>query len=72
MKRTYKLENLGCANCANKMETAIKKLDNIQEAKINFFTCKLSLEGDLEKEQETLEKIQKEIKKIERDCKIVY
>ena len=30
MKKTYKLENLDCANCAAKMETAINKCGLLQ------------------------------------------
>ena len=30
MKKTYKLENLDCANCAAKMETAINKMDDVE------------------------------------------
>ena len=30
MKKTYKMENLDCANCAAKMETAISKIDGVE------------------------------------------
>ena len=30
MRKVYKLENLDCANCAAKMEDAIKKIEGVQ------------------------------------------
>lgn len=71
MKKSYKLENLGCANCANKMEIAINNIDGVEDACINFFTCKLKIETESENINEILVKAQEEISKIERDCKIV-
>ena len=32
MKKIYKLEDLDCANCAAKMEDAIKKIDGVNDA----------------------------------------
>lgn len=70
MKKTFKLENLECANCAAKMENAINALDGV-EAKINFFAAKLTIEAADEIFESTLIKAQKLISGIERDCKIV-
>ena len=39
--KTYILENLGCANCASKMEKQIADLDGISEATITFATKQL-------------------------------
>ena len=41
--KTYILENLGCANCASKMEKQIADLDGISEATITFATKQLRL-----------------------------
>lgn len=71
MKRSYKLEDLCCANCAAKIETAINKLENVDEAVINFMTQRLTLvtkDGEMENALNETEKI---IKKIEPDCKLV-
>ena len=38
MKKTFKLEDLDCATCAAKMETAIKKLDGVKDATVSFMT----------------------------------
>ena len=46
MKKTFKLVDLDCAHCAQKMEDAIKKLDGVQDASINFLAQKLTIEAD--------------------------
>lgn len=71
MKRTYKIEDLCCANCAAKMEAAIQKLDTVDEAVINFMSQRLTLVADESCFSETLDKAEKIIKKIEPDCKLV-
>lgn len=38
MKKQFKLQDLDCANCAAKMETAIKKLDGVHDATVSFLT----------------------------------
>ena len=42
-KRIYILENLGCANCAAKMEAKIRALPGVDEATIVFPTKQLRL-----------------------------
>ena len=39
MKKTYKCE-VDCANCAAKMEDAVKKIDGVESARVNFMTQK--------------------------------
>lgn len=72
MRKVYKLEDLDCANCAAKMETAIKKIDGVQSATVNFLSQKLTVEADEAVFEDVLKKIAKAIKKIEPDCKIIF
>lgn len=51
VKRVYILENLGCANCAAKMEYKIKELPGVKYAAIAFATKQLRLSA---KEHEAL------------------
>lgn len=44
MKKTYVIEDLCCANCANKIETEIKNLDGVTSASLNFIAQKLFVE----------------------------
>jgi copper chaperone CopZ len=67
MKKSFRLEGLGCANCAAKMETAINKLDGVIEATVNFMTTKLVIEGEEDKMPTILAEAEKIIKKIEPD-----
>ncbi|MCD7813550.1 MAG: heavy metal translocating P-type ATPase [Lachnospiraceae bacterium] len=43
--RTYTVENLGCANCAAKMERRINELDGITTATLTFATKQLRVTG---------------------------
>ena len=72
MRKVYKLKDLDCANCAAKMETAIKKIDGVQSATVNFLSQKLTVEADEAVFEDVLKKIAKAIKKIEPNCKIVF
>ena len=69
MKKTYKLVDLDCANCAAKMEAAIKKLPGVTDATVSFLTQKMTIEAD------DLDAIMKDvvkcIKKVEPDCEVV-
>ena len=46
MKKTFKLIDLDCANCAAKMEDAIKKLPGVTGATVSFLTQKMTIEAD--------------------------
>ena len=46
MHRSFKIQNLGCANCAAKMENDINKLDGVSKANISFMTQRLTLDAD--------------------------
>ncbi len=70
MKKTFKLIDLDCANCAAKMQTAIEKLDGVTSASVNFMTQKLTLEAEDDRFDEILQKAADCIKKVEPDCKI--
>ena len=44
MKKTFKLQDLDCANCAAKMERAIQQVEGVISANVSFMTQKLSIE----------------------------
>lgn len=70
MKKTYNLENLDCANCAAKVENAVKEIKGVKDASVSFITQKLSFETD-EDAEKILAEIKKVINKIEPDCEII-
>ena len=47
MKYRYKLNNLDCANCANKIEEKLKLDTNIKNANVNFSKLIVSVETDM-------------------------
>lgn len=65
MKKTFRLEGLGCANCAAKIERAVNDLDGVKEVTVNFMTTKMVIEGDDDKMPNILENAEKIVKKIE-------
>ena len=71
MKKTYMLEDLDCANCAPKMEEAVKKIDGVKFASVNFLAQKMTLEADDEAFDEILKKAIKTIKRVEPDCRVI-
>ena len=69
MKKTYKLVDLDCANCAAKMEDAIKKLPGVTSATVSFLTQKMTIEAD--DLDAVIKDVVKCIKKVEPDCEVV-
>lgn len=65
MKKSFRLEGLGCANCAAKMERAINELDGVKNATVNFMTTKMVIEAEDEKMAPIIEAAEKIIKKLE-------
>lgn len=64
----YKLKGLDCANCANKMEIEINKLDNVETATVNFNTKTLLIE--FKDDNNDIKIIEKLIKKIEPNVEL--
>lgn len=71
MRKTYKLENLDCANCAAKMENSIKSLDGVKDCTLSFMTRKLTLEAEDDKFDDILKKSIQICRKIEPDCRVI-
>ena len=70
MRKTFKLIDLDCANCAAKMETAIKKIDGVKSATVSFMTQKMTIEADDERFEEIVKLAVKACKKVEPDCEV--
>lgn len=69
MKYKFKIKGLDCANCAEKLERKIQKVEGVEDASISFMTEKLVLEISDNKD-EIIEKVKKVIKKEEPDVTI--
>ncbi len=71
MKKTFKLIDLDCANCAAKMEDAIRRIDGVTAVTVSFMTQKLTLEAEDIRFDAILKEAVRVCKKIEPDCQIV-
>ena len=69
MKKRYKFV-VDCANCAAKVEAAVKKIDGVNDATVNFMAQKLVLEADDARFDEILKEVEAVAKKVEPDCEL--
>lgn len=70
MKKRYQMMDLDCANCAAKMEDAIRKIDGVTEASVSFMTQKLTIEADDGRFSDIMRQVVEVCRKIEPDCTI--
>lgn len=71
MKKRFDMEDLDCANCAAKMEAAIKKIDGVKDATVSFMAQKLTIEAEEEDFDRIMKEAVKAVKKVDSDCSIV-
>ena len=71
MKKTFRLEELDCANCAAKMERKIKKLKGVDSVEISFMAQKMTIEAADEVFDEVVAEAAKLISKVEPDCRLI-
>ena len=70
MKKRYNLRDLDCANCAAKMENAIRRIDGVRDASVSFLTQQRTLEADEGRFDAILREAVAVCRKIEPDCVI--
>ena len=72
MKKSYKIE-VDCANCANLMEQAAKKMPGVADAAVSFMSLKMTVDfaegGDPAK---VMKDVLKACRKVEPDCEIFF
>lgn len=71
MKKKFKLQDLDCANCAAKMEDAIKKIDGVHDASVSFMTQKMMVDAVDERFDEIMQEVVRVCAKVEPDCQIL-
>ena len=67
MKKTIKLQDLDCANCAAKMESAISQLDGVDSVRVSFMSQRMVLEARDDLFEAVLAAAKRAAKKIEPD-----
>ena len=70
MRKTFNLEGLDCANCAAKIEAAIRALEGVKEVSISFLTQKMTLEAEDTIFDEVLNKAEAVMKSLEDEIEI--
>ncbi|MBO5912548.1 MAG: cation transporter [Clostridia bacterium] len=71
MKKVFRIEELDCAHCAQRVEDGIRKLDGVINVQVNFLSQKLVLEVEDSQFDEVLAKAKAVAKKVEPDCEII-
>ncbi|MBD5157104.1 MAG: heavy-metal-associated domain-containing protein [Butyrivibrio sp.] len=70
MQKTYDVE-VDCANCAAKMEEAVKATKGVKDASLSFMTLKLKVEFEEGADEKAVMKAAlKNCKMVEDDCEI--
>ena len=69
MKKKFKLQD--CANCAAKMEEAIKKIEGVSDATVSFMAQKMTIEADDSRFDEIMKEVVSVCRKVEPDCVIL-
>jgi len=71
MKKTFRMEDLECANCAAKMEKRIAKLSGVNSVSISFLTQTMILDAEDARFEEILGEAARICRKVEPDCRIL-
>ncbi len=69
MKKKFKCA-IVCANCAAKIEDAVKKLEGVTDARVNFMMQKFTLEAEDDRFDEILQKAIETGRKIEPEFSV--
>ena len=71
MRKSFRLDEIDCATCALKLEDAIRKVDGVDAASVNFLTQKLTLTAADAEFDDVLDRVVALAAKVEPDCEIV-
>ncbi len=70
MKKVFKIE-VDCAVCAQKIESAIKKIEGVNAVQVNFITQKMILDINDDSFDSVYKIVLKQAKKIEPDFEVL-
>lgn len=71
MRKSFKLDEIDCANCAQKLENAICELDGVEKASVNFMTQKLTLAAADDAFDDVLGRVVALVADLEPDCEVI-
>ena len=70
MKKKFNVVNVDCADCAAKMEKMIKKIEGVNDARLNFLTQKLTIDANDENFDEIVKEADECLAKVDYDAHI--
>lgn len=68
MRKVFKLTDLDCAHCAQKIEDAIAKLEGVEKVHVNFLAQKMTLVAADDRFEEIARQAKEICRKVEPDC----
>ncbi len=71
MRKSFKLDEIDCANCARKLQDELARLDGVDAVSVNFLTQKLTLSAADERFDDVLERVVALVTRVEPDCEII-
>lgn len=72
MRKTFLMEDLDCANCAAKMEAAIRKIDGVTDASVSFILQKITVEAPDEIFDRVMKEAAKAVRRVDSDARIIF
>lgn len=71
MKKTFRIEDLDCPNCAAKLEKAISGIDGVKKASVSFIAGKMIVEAEESDFDGIIAKIPVVAKKTIPECTVI-
>ncbi len=71
MKKEFRLKNLDCGNCANKIEHNISKIKGVEDVVVNYMMSKLQYYVEEGKEEVVFEDVLKRVKKVDKKIELI-
>lgn len=71
MKKKFRIE-VDCASCALKMEEAAKKIEGVNDCKVNFMMQKMTIDASENEFDTIMKNVYNACKKVESDCEIYF
>lgn len=71
MRKSFRLDEIDCANCARKLQEELAKLDGVDAVSVNFMTQKLTLAAADDRFPTVLDDVCALIAKMEPDCEVL-
>ena len=72
MRKSFKLDEIDCANCARKLQDELARVDGVDAVSVNFMTQKLTLSAADDRFDDVLGRVVALAAKIEPDCEIIH